>query len=149
MSVIRCGGSGEHGHSIKERQYLFTAFFHLFIPKFEVAAIFFCPVFVKIDQDVKPAIQLGYGMFIEIGVEFEHSPRLDLVAAAAVEKGVRDQVLDAAELGEEFQEGLRIQIMHESFGLGTEPVFSFGGQFYLVRIIELNIGYLSQIREFI
>lgn len=87
-------------------------------------------------------------MFVEVGVELEHSAGLDLVAAAAVEGRVRDEVFDAGEGGEEVQEGLRVQIVHECFGPFTEAVFPFGGQLDLVGIVEFDVGFSCEIRKF-
>src|ERR1700739_3202666 len=58
MAVVRVVGGAEDSAAVEDRQDLLLRPGHLAIPELEMAAVFFVPVLVQIDQDVDAPIEL-------------------------------------------------------------------------------------------
>src|SRR5690625_2453141 len=117
------GGIGcrEDDQSVERRQKPLDAVLHLLITQFEMATILLLPIFVKINQNIDSPVQLEAGVFVESGMILEQTTTLDFMKAASAIVGISDQLLfDACQLLQKFQEGFRVEIVHQLADLRTE-----------------------------
>src|SRR5262249_48724243 len=66
MSVIRGFCGIKNDHTIKNRPYVNFTVLNLTVPQLQIATVFFFPLGIKIQNNIKQSIQFGKRMIIEI-----------------------------------------------------------------------------------
>ncbi len=67
---------------------------HLFIPELQVASVLFLPVVVEVDENIEAAVDLQEVVLVKVRMDLEKAPPPDLVEAAPLKIGVRDDACD-------------------------------------------------------
>src|SRR5204863_1088317 len=97
MSVKRRVGRRENHRAIEERRDSLPALRDIAIPQLELPAPLVAPVLVDVDQHVQTPIDLQLRMDVEVGVNLQESPGLDLMQTAAAEIGIGNQPVAAGQ----------------------------------------------------
>ena len=135
--MIRETGGAEDGAAVKNRQDLLFSLRHLAIPKFEMAAVFFLPILIKVNQNIDTPVELELLMLVEVGVDRKFAARLDLMQTAADIIRVGNDALDPGKRFQKLEHRAGIQEVENVAHRRREILDDVKGQLSLIRIVEL------------
>src|ERR1700686_3893039 len=85
MPVIREVRRPKYHHPIEYWEYLRLTPAHFAVPKLQVAPIFLVPIFVQIQEQIKPAVEPIIAMLVEISMHRKFTSGHYLMKSAAFE----------------------------------------------------------------
>ena len=88
VPVLGAIGGRKDDHAIEHRGY-HLVFVHTGVPEFELTPPCLIPIVVQVDQNIDSAIQLPRFVVVEVDMDLQKSPWLDLVQTSAFESGDR------------------------------------------------------------
>src|SRR5580765_892869 len=103
-------------------------------PQLEMAAPFFLPSLVQVDDQIQAAVDVQPFVKIEIGVDSERATTLDLVQTAATKMRVGHQAFDAGEVLEKRQKWSRVEHVDQCPCVRSELLFVFRRIFSLPAV---------------
>ena len=146
MERHACGA--EDGASVEDGQNFLLRPLHLAVPQFEVAAVFFFPILVQIDQNIDAAVQAKTVVITEVGVHFQKSSGLDLVQSSANVGGVGQHTLNPGQRLKKFEHGAGIEEVENIPDRGRQFFYRIESQFLvLIHIFVCKPVHFFRLRK--